>query len=621
MVTSRSLVTSVTLLLFVASNTTALVLHELPHNDGLRYSKRGDPMGCLDLRSQETFLWGASDGNQAALGNLTVYMPGNQENILSMERFNGMLTSVNCSETSIDMAFRDDDTFEYAKAVWDWVNGDDNHTFVMVVGRGACGWNDDHRQPFTVSSLTYDEDANVAHLAAIAQNWTEAIHTYDLNVGGMPSRDLQKRGFGEIDYNKDLALDFNHKFPVDTVTIPISDAVTATVDMSNCSTAGSFNFQFRLETVLLIPKKAEMSVHPAGVAVTVAPSLLISANITEPKTGSLTLSRINLAGIQIPAGILDIGPEIVLSVGATVGPLQGQATVDAGVVYSLDDSAVATIDIFDASAEHSGWTPKVQTTPLTVSADLSGTAKLFVKAELELAAKAFSTGFDLGVGIAPYLEADIQTVTAASGTCGASDGLALNPSYGADLILDAHSPSHGASDPLFSITLASLQEPLPDTCLPFGTAPVAAASSTTSGPAVSTSPTLSVPEIASSSSPAGVVPPSSASMSRSSVSTASFTVPLPSTLLTWPAKNPSSVTTTPTVAVISSRTVSDSSPATSSYTPSNRAYVTATVSSSSLVAVYASSTTSASVDSSPLSTSSTGRYGYGYGYGYGLAGY
>ena len=389
----------------------ALVLQDLPHNDGLKYSKRGDPLGCLDLKSEESFLWGAADENQAALGNLTVFMPDAQENILSMERFNDMLTSVNCTQSSIDMAFRDDDTFAYAKAVWDWVNGEENDTFVMVVGTGACGWNTEHRQPFRVTTLAFDEDANIAHLMAEALEWAQAIHTYKLNVGGLPSKDLQKRGFGEINYNKDLSIDFNHQFPVDTISLPMPDGVTATLDLSNCSTAGAFAFQFNLETFLLIPKKAEMSVHPQGVSLTVAPSLTLAGNISEPRTADITLARINLAGIQIPAGILDIGPEVVLSVGATVGPLQGETTIEAGVVYSLDDGAVASVDIMGFEAEQSGWTPRVEETPLTVTAELDGTVKAFVKAELELAAKAFGVGFDMGIGLAPFVAADLQTVT------------------------------------------------------------------------------------------------------------------------------------------------------------------------------------------------------------------
>jgi hypothetical protein len=404
----RSLAASAAVLV---STATALVLQELPHNDGLRYSKRGDPLGCLDLKSEESFLWGAADETQAALGNLTVYMPDTQENILSMERFNDMLTDVTCTQSSIDMTFRDDDTFAYAKAVWDWVNGEENCAFIMVAGKGACGWNEDHRQPFRVTTLSFDEAGNVAHLAAEALEWAQAIHTYTLNVGGLPSHDLEKRQFGSIDYNKDLNIDFNHQFPIETVSLPLPDGATAVLDLSNCSTAGAFAFQFRLETIFLIPTKAEMSVHPQGVSLTVAPSLTLTGNITEPRTADLTLARINLAGIQIPAGILDIGPEIVLSVGATVGPLQGEASVTAGVVYSLDDNAVASVDVMGFEAQQSGWTPNVQTTPLTVEAELDGYVKAFVKAELELAAKAFGTGFDLGIGLAPFIAADLQTVT------------------------------------------------------------------------------------------------------------------------------------------------------------------------------------------------------------------
>lgn len=410
MIMSISKVIAATGALLVAA-TSALVLQELPHQDGLRYTKRGDPLGCLDLKSEENFLWGAADENQAALGNLTVYMPGEAENILSMERFSDMLTSVDCTQSTIDMAFKDDETFAYAQAVWDWVNGEDNSSFVMVAGRGACEWNQDHRQPFRVTTLAFDEAANVAHLTAEAVDWAQAIHTYNLNVGGFTPEHLQKRAFGEIDYNKDLNIDFNHKFPIDTVSLPLSDDVEASLDLSNCSTAGSFAFQFSLETIFLIPKKAEMSVHPQGVSLTIAPSLTLSGNVSEPLTSDLQLARINLAGIQIPAGILDIGPDVVLSVGATVGPLHGEATVEAGVVYSLDDAAVASVDVMGFEAQQSGWTPQVATTPLTVQAELDGKVKAFVKAELELSAKAFGVGFDMGIGLAPYLAADLATVT------------------------------------------------------------------------------------------------------------------------------------------------------------------------------------------------------------------
>jgi len=126
-----------------------------------------------------------NNGSNAILGNLTVSMPGNNENIISMQRFKGMTRSVTCSNNSIDIFSNDNTTFAYAQNVWDWVNGADNHTFVMVVGTGDCGWNE-HRVPFTISALAYNDATSTASLTANASNWREAIHSYTLDVGAMP---------------------------------------------------------------------------------------------------------------------------------------------------------------------------------------------------------------------------------------------------------------------------------------------------------------------------------------------------------------------------------------------------------------------------------------------------
>ena len=83
----RSIAATAACLSAIFMSASALILQDLPPNDGQVFSKRGDPLGCLDLKSEESFLWGAADESQAALGNLTVFMPGEQENILSMERF------------------------------------------------------------------------------------------------------------------------------------------------------------------------------------------------------------------------------------------------------------------------------------------------------------------------------------------------------------------------------------------------------------------------------------------------------------------------------------------------------------------------------------------------------
>lgn len=124
------------------------------------------------------------------LGNLTVFMPGDNENILSMEKFKGMLTSVQCNRHGMTLAFEDDSSFAYAQRTWDWVNGADNHTFVMVAGQGDCG-NNTRRLPYLVSTIAYGEDRNTARLNATLGSWKDLLHSYELRVGSVPmSSDL-----------------------------------------------------------------------------------------------------------------------------------------------------------------------------------------------------------------------------------------------------------------------------------------------------------------------------------------------------------------------------------------------------------------------------------------------
>ncbi|KAF7513879.1 hypothetical protein GJ744_006493 [Endocarpon pusillum] len=147
-------------------------------------------MPVLELKSTETCLWGAQDGSDATLGNLTVSMPGNDENILSMEKFEGMLTSAECNAQGMTPGFEDDSSFAYAQRVWDWVNGAENHTFLMVAGKGDCR-NNPYRIPDLVHSIEYNEERNIARLDAMKGGWKDLAHSYELHVGSVPmSSDL-----------------------------------------------------------------------------------------------------------------------------------------------------------------------------------------------------------------------------------------------------------------------------------------------------------------------------------------------------------------------------------------------------------------------------------------------
>ena len=120
------------------------------------------------------------------------------ENILNAEKFSPLLRSLKCSTDGLQMIFKDDATFEHAKEVWDWANGEDDRHFVMVIGAGDCGWNDE-RQPYLIRSLEYDEEGNVANLHGEAQEWHDVAHSYDLDVGTNGDDDMEEddeRGLG-----------------------------------------------------------------------------------------------------------------------------------------------------------------------------------------------------------------------------------------------------------------------------------------------------------------------------------------------------------------------------------------------------------------------------------------
>ena len=56
------------------------------------------------------------------LANFTILAPGEKENVLNMEKFDGMLTKVQCGKEELKLVFEDKKAFQYAAKIWDWVN-------------------------------------------------------------------------------------------------------------------------------------------------------------------------------------------------------------------------------------------------------------------------------------------------------------------------------------------------------------------------------------------------------------------------------------------------------------------------------------------------------------------
>lgn len=319
------------------------------------------------------------------LGNLTVFMPGDNENILSMEKFRGMLTSVECNRHGMTLAFEDDSSFAYAQRMWDWVNGADNHTFIMVAGQGDCG-NNTRRLPYLVSTIAYDEERNTARLTAIMGSWKDLLHSYELRVGSVPmSSDL---GLAKREWTKEASLDMsaNLNFKKEIETGPVSGELVC----DPCYTTGKMKFELVIEVRLNLQVNVNFRVAPQGVTAKATLALKVGSELkSEPINFKESMLKIPLSGISIPGGILTIGPVLDLSVGGELSAIEGSITVTTGATATLPDTAMLQADMLNPSNnKFSSWIPRIVKDDFTLQAKLSFSVQLFLEPALKLQAEA-----------------------------------------------------------------------------------------------------------------------------------------------------------------------------------------------------------------------------------------
>lgn len=313
-----------------------------------------------------------------------MFMPHDHENVLSMEKFHGMMTSVKCSPHDMELTFDDDGSFAYAQRVWDWVNGAENHTFVMVTGKGDCGPNS-KRTPYLVSRIAYDEKHNVARLEATAGTWTDLAHSYELRVGTIPTAKdfgLRRRDFTK-DAHMDLAANLGAKIKVET------GPVNGELLCDPCYIAGKMHFELVIKTWAKIPNGVVLRLSPEGVKVAATLKFSFTSNFgTKTKLPPFSFPKIPLSGISIPGGILTIGPVLEVTIGGEV-KAEGTVSVTAGASATLSDSAFVQVDMLSPeNNEFSSWKPEISAEPLKMQAKVSATWKQYLEPILKIEAEA-----------------------------------------------------------------------------------------------------------------------------------------------------------------------------------------------------------------------------------------
>jgi hypothetical protein len=326
------------------------------------------------------------------IANFTVQTPGDDENVLSLERFKSILKSVSCSSTSITLAFDDDSSFAYAKRVWDWVNGADNHAFILVVGRGDCGKNE-HRLPYLVRTLHYDEKANVATLSGEQGDWKSLVHSFELRVGDMEapsSTSLRKR----LSWNKNIPIDMNRSFnPSISETF---GSLTLGIGCNDCGTRGTLNLALHIAVGL--SNHASFKFTPSGLGAHAGVKLSASGALSGKWSPPLSPAiDIPLDPWGIP-DVFNIGPALKFQLGADVGGIKGTLSATAGAGVSISDGAVASFDILHPSdRQFSGWSPSFTVDPVQVTTEIQGDIKVYLQSSVVLEAEALGLGYDVGL--------------------------------------------------------------------------------------------------------------------------------------------------------------------------------------------------------------------------------
>ena len=311
------------------------------------------------------------------LANFTVYTPGNSENIISMEKFSGVLKSVACTNTSMTLVFNNKQGLQYAQSSWDWVNRATSHAFIMVAGANDCHWNT-YRQPFNVTDVAYNNATDTASLTAMALDWKTIAHSYDLFVSNAPVSDSQIQARHEYDH--DGSLDVTHSFPFSKKIT--ASGLTTTLACTDCTSKGKINWDLHVSTDVFIPKHASMKLTPSGLGATATLKLTESGNLTGAFSTSVPIVSIPLEGIKF-SEIVDIGPSLDFSVGVDIPAVTGEASVTGGASLTIPDSSIAQFDILDSSQnKFNGWVPSVK--PIPISLDAKIEAKLGVYAQSAL---------------------------------------------------------------------------------------------------------------------------------------------------------------------------------------------------------------------------------------------
>lgn len=241
---------------------------------------------------------------------------------MALENVMDDVANLTCSPSNNEMSiqWKDHDSYESAKASWDWVNQESGRYIGMVVNSPACGG---YRRPYKVSSCNATESDLTINMAAKAVGWdkTFPFMNLSLSTSGLMMQSEQEnndaRDLHGLDKRANVDIPLAHDFSGTNIfSENVSDTLDVSLTCGTCMTTGSINIDLEVSTDILKfpPVDGTITVTTTGVSATVGLDLLVSAALTSEVDETVTFLNVPLIDNPLSvAGIASIGPSLMVN--------------------------------------------------------------------------------------------------------------------------------------------------------------------------------------------------------------------------------------------------------------------------------------------------------------------
>lgn len=369
------------------------------------------------------------------------------ELIISMQRFKGMLKDVQCGEKTV-LKFNDNASFQTAIRAWGWVNEDETHKFILVADWPTCGPSD-QLQPYYITDADYDEQNFIAYLTGTEKTWAEVAHTFDINYGTarlintpVPANGstITKRWGPSISYDKsltmDLTSDLNGKVYSDGTFGSSGFAID--IESTNTGTKGSITMTGKISVSLTSIKEVNLEITPKDVSASMGLSVHAEGYSGIAISYGQTLAKVPVPGLgwSIP-GVFTIGLVVKAKVGFGMKNWNGSATMAYGVTASIPNDSTFKIDLANQNDNSfTGWKPTVTESPFTFNGQASADADVFTAVGLALEVSVLEQGFSAALQLkAPDFIFGLGIEKNDAGVCGTNKtlGVSIDGAMGASI--------------------------------------------------------------------------------------------------------------------------------------------------------------------------------------------